>query len=104
VFFASRCRKEFGDHSVFSNLEAHSALAERSHSAHTRIMTLKNSAVLALIGMTLLSVLLTALFIRNLVALTSDAIPVVAVLSSLVHAFAALSVAVFFYFFQRAQG
>ena len=67
-------------------------------------MTLKNTAtVLALAGMTLLSVLLIAVFIRNLVAFTSDAVPVAAVLSSLVHAFAALSLAVFFYAFQRSQ-
>jgi hypothetical protein len=71
--------------------------------ADTRNMTLKNAAVLALVGMTLLSVLVIAGFVRNVVAVMSDAIPVMAVLSSLVHAFAAVTVAMFFYFFQRAQ-
>jgi hypothetical protein len=67
-------------------------------------MTLKNAAVVALIGMAMLSLLLIAGFVRNLIAVVSDAIPMIAVLSSLVQAFAAVSVAMFFYFFQRAQG
>ena len=67
------------------------------------MMTLKNAAVLALIGMALLSALLIAAFVKNLVAVASDAIPIFVLLSSLVHAFAAVSVAMFFYFFQRAQ-
>jgi hypothetical protein len=67
-------------------------------------MTLKNAAVLAFIGMTLLSVLQAVVFVRNLVALGNGVIPVLTVVSSLVHAFAAVSLAMFFYSFQRAQG
>ena len=66
-------------------------------------MTLNNAAVLAFIGMTLLSVLTLVVFIRNLLAFLNGVLPVLPVLSSLVHAFAAVTVAVFFFSFQRAK-
>ena len=66
-------------------------------------MTLKNAAVLALLGTALLTMLLLVVFINNLVALMSGAIPAMLLLTSFVHVFASLSVALFFYVFQKAH-
>jgi hypothetical protein len=66
-------------------------------------MTLKNAALLALIGMSLLTLLLLVGFINNLVALANGVIPPTVFVSSMIHAFAALSVAVFFLTFHRTQ-
>lgn len=70
---------------------------------HTPTMTLKNAALLALIGMTLLTILLLAALVNNLFAFTRGLIPMTALLLSCTHSFAALSVAVFFYAFHGAQ-
>jgi hypothetical protein len=66
-------------------------------------MTLKNAAFLALIGLTLLSVLLLADFITAVLGVMRDVIPVMALLKSLVYTFASVSLAVFFYVFHKAQ-
>jgi hypothetical protein len=66
-------------------------------------MSLKNAALLALIGMTLLTILLVASFISTTLAVIRDLIPAVALLTSLAHVFTSLTVLVFFYVFHRAQ-
>jgi hypothetical protein len=66
-------------------------------------MRLKNAAFLALIGMTLLTVLLAVGFIRDVSSLLAGAIAALAVLISLIHLLASLSVAVFLYVFYKAQ-
>ena len=66
-------------------------------------MILKNAAFFAFIGMALLTVLLAAGFIRDLSALLAGAIAAMALLISLVHLLASLSVALFFYVFHKAQ-
>jgi hypothetical protein len=66
-------------------------------------MSLKNAALLALIGMTLLTILLVASFISTTLAVIRDLIPPVALLASLAHVFTSLTVLVFFYVFHRAQ-
>jgi hypothetical protein len=66
-------------------------------------MSLKSAALLALIGMMLLTVLLAASFITNLLGVMRDVVPPVALLASLVHVFASLSVLLFFYVFHRTQ-
>jgi hypothetical protein len=66
-------------------------------------MTLKNAAFLALIGLTLLSVLLLADFITAVLGVMRDVIPVMALLKSLVYTFASVSLALFFYVFHKAQ-
>jgi hypothetical protein len=66
-------------------------------------MTLKNAALFALIGTILLTVLLGAGFIRDLVSFGSGAVAAIALLISGVHFLASLSVAVFFYVFHKAQ-
>jgi len=78
-------------------------LANDAVSIHTPNMSLKNAALLALIGMVLLTVLVVIGFISTLLGVMRDLIPAMALLRSLVHVFASLSVLVFFYVFYRAQ-
>jgi len=66
-------------------------------------MTLKHASTLAFIGTTLLAVLMVVDLILNLMSIMRGLIPAVMVLTSLIYAFAALSVAVFFYVFHRTQ-
>jgi hypothetical protein len=66
-------------------------------------MTLKSAAFFALIGMILLTVLLAAGFIRDVSAILAGAIAAIALLKSLIHLLASLSVAVFLYVFYKAQ-
>jgi len=66
-------------------------------------MNLKNAALLALIGMVVLSVLLLAGFIRDISSAASGLIPAVSVLKSLVYLFASVAVTVFFYVFHRSN-
>jgi hypothetical protein len=66
-------------------------------------MSLKNAALLALIGTVLLTVLVLAHFITTILGVIRDLIPAMALLTSMVHLFASLSVLVFFYVFYRKQ-
>ena len=78
-------------------------LANDAESIHTPTMSLKNAALLALIGTLLLTVLVVAHFISTVLGVMRDLIPAMALLTSLVHLFASLSVLVFFYVFYRKQ-
>jgi len=78
-------------------------LANDAESIHTPTMSLKNAALLALIGTILLTVLVLAHFISTVLGVMRDVVPAMAVLTSLVHLFARLSVVVFFYVFYRKQ-
>ena len=77
--------------------------SRRERQAYNSIMTLKNAAFFALIGMTLLTVLLAAGFIRDISGLIAGAVAAVAFLTSGIHLFASLSVTVFLYVFHKAQ-
>lgn len=66
-------------------------------------MQLRNAALFALIGMVLLTVLLAAGFIRDVVGLAQGAVPAIAVLTSGIHLLASLGLAVFLYVFHRAR-
>ena len=66
-------------------------------------MGLKNAALLASVGILLLTVLVVANFISTALGVMRDLIPSMALLTSLVHVFTSLSVLVFFYVFYRAQ-
>jgi hypothetical protein len=66
-------------------------------------MSLKTSAFLALIGMILLTVLVTADFINTVAGIMHDVVPMVALLRSLIYLLASLTVTVFFYVFQKSQ-
>jgi hypothetical protein len=66
-------------------------------------MTLKSAALFALVGMILLTLVVASGFIRDISALTAGAISANAMLVSLVHLIASLSVTVFLYVFHKAQ-
>jgi hypothetical protein len=80
-----------------------SVLATCSRTDHTSSMSLKNAALLALIGTLLLTVLLVFGFVNDVLNVSQGLIPATKVLSSLIHVFAALTVTVFFFVFHRAQ-
>jgi hypothetical protein len=84
-------------------LKSPSALAEGAQNIHTLGMSLKNAAFLALVGMILVTILLKAVLIGDAVAVVRGLIPVMRVLTSLIYAFASLSVVVFLYAFYKAQ-
>lgn len=66
-------------------------------------MTLKNAALVALVGMILLTVLLLAGFIRDVASAANGLIPAIRVLTSLVYVVASVTVTVFFYVFHKTQ-
>jgi hypothetical protein len=70
---------------------------------HNPIMTLKNAALLALIGTILMTALLVWTFVFNFVNVLQGLVPAVVLFSSFIYAFGCFSVAVFFYVFHRAQ-
>jgi len=66
-------------------------------------MNLKSAAFLAFIGMALLTIMLAAVFIRDVSGLLAGAIAAVTVLTSFIRLLACLSVTVFLYVFYKAQ-
>jgi hypothetical protein len=66
-------------------------------------MTLKNAALLAMIGTILATVLLVWTFVFNFVNVLRGLAPPLMLFSWFIYAFASFSVAVFFYLFHRAQ-
>ena len=66
-------------------------------------MSLKNAAFFALIGMTLLTVMLAVVFIRDVSAVLAGAIAAITVLIEFINLLASVSVAVFLYVFYKAQ-
>jgi hypothetical protein len=71
---------------------------------HTPSMTLKSAALLALIGTILGTALVVWNLIFNVLNVMRDLVPSVTLISSLIYAFGALSVAVFFFVFHKGQG
>jgi hypothetical protein len=67
------------------------------------IMRLKDAALFAFLGMLLLTVLLAAGFIRDVMTLARGAIAAISVLTSGIHLVASLSVTIFLYVFHKAQ-
>lgn len=66
-------------------------------------MNLKNAAFFAFIGVAVLTILLAVGFIRDFSALLAGAIAAMALLISLIHLLASLSLTVFLYAFYKAQ-
>jgi hypothetical protein len=66
-------------------------------------MSLKNAALLALVGTLLLTVLLIVGFVTDALNVSQGLIPAKTMFASLIHSFAALTVTVFFYAFQKGQ-
>ena len=66
-------------------------------------MTLKNAALLALVGMILLTLLLLAGFIRDISSAVNGLIPAIRLLRSLVYVVASVAMTVFLYVFHKKQ-
>ena len=66
-------------------------------------MTLKNAALLALMGTILITAILVWDFVFNVLNLVRGLIPATMLFSSFIYAFACFSVAVFFYAFHKAK-
>jgi hypothetical protein len=66
-------------------------------------MTLKGAALLALIGMILVTALLTWDFVFTLLNVLQGLVPAVKLFSSIVYALGAFCVTAFFFVFHRAQ-
>jgi hypothetical protein len=75
----------------------------RSRGRIIAIMSLKNAAFFAWIGITLLTVLLAVGFVRDFSAFLAGAIAALALLKSGIYLLASLSVAVFLYVFYTKQ-
>jgi hypothetical protein len=78
-------------------------LAPVAKTIHNSTMTLKNAALLALVGTLLLTVVLTVDFIRTISGVLGGFVPAMALLRSLVYLFTSVSVTVFFWVFSRMQ-
>jgi hypothetical protein len=78
-------------------------VADDAASLHTPSMTIKNAALLALVGTILGTVLLVWMFVSTVVNVLRGVAPAVMLFPWFVYAFACFSVAVFFYVFRRAQ-
>jgi hypothetical protein len=74
-----------------------------THSVHTPPMTLKNAALLALIGTVLMTALLVWNFVFFFLNLLRGLVPAVTLFTSFIYAFGSFSVMVFFFVFHRAQ-
>ena len=72
-------------------------------SLHTPTMTLKNAALLALVGTTLMTALLLWNFVFTVLNVLRGVVPAVMLFQSFIYAFGCFSVMVFFYVFHRAQ-
>ena len=70
---------------------------------HTPTMTLKNAALLALIGTILMTALLVWTFVFTFLNVLRNLVPAVSLFSSFIYAFGCFSVAMFFFVFHRAQ-
>ena len=70
---------------------------------HTQTMTLKGAAFLAFIGTLLVTALLVWDFVFTVLNVLRGVTPAVTVFSSLIYAFGALAVTIFFFVFQKQR-
>jgi hypothetical protein len=68
---------------------------------HTRLMTTKNAAFLAFLATLLLSILLLWRLLMDILNVSQGLVPAASLLASIVYAFASVTVAVFFFVFQK---
>ncbi len=76
-------------------------MPKRFENVHTFGMTLKNAAFFALVGMVLLTVLVTIRLITDISGVLGGYVPVVALLTSIVQCVASVSLLVFFVVYHR---
>jgi len=74
--------------------------AERDH---TPTMTIKSAAFLALVGMILMTILVTVDFINVVLGVMRDVVPAMALLRSLIYLLASTTVTLFLFVFHKNQ-
>ena len=77
------------------------ALATSTRSTDTSSITLKQAAMLALIGTLLLTLLAAWDFFKTVSGVLNDVVPAIALIRSLIYLLASLSLTVFFYLFHQ---
>jgi hypothetical protein len=65
-------------------------------------MTVKNAALLALVGTGLLMLVLLATLVRDTTGVMNGTVPAIRLLTSLIRTFAAITVFVFFWVFRKS--
>ena len=70
---------------------------------HTSSMTLKSAALLALVGMILVTAVLVSDLVFTVFNVVRGLVPAVTLFSSFTYAFGAFGVALFFFVFHKAQ-
>jgi hypothetical protein len=83
--------------------EQEPGVAADTGNVHTPTMTLKNAALLALVGTILMTVLLVWNFVFTFLNVLRDLVPAVTLFQSFIYAFGSFTVAGFFFVFHRAQ-
>lgn len=78
-------------------------LANDAAGSHTARMSVKSAALVALIGITILTILVAGHFVFTLVGVVTGLIPALELLPALVYLLASLAVLVFFFVFYRAE-
>jgi hypothetical protein len=76
-------------------------LAKASSGPHNLAMNLKSAAFLAVIGTLLLTILLTFDFVKLVLGVARDIVPLLALIRAAIYLFASLSVTVFCFVFYR---
>ena len=84
-------------------MKVRARVAADTTSVHTPTMTLKNAALLALVGTILMTVLLVWNFVSNVLNVLRGVEAPIALFASFIYAFGCFSVMVFFFVFHRAQ-
>jgi hypothetical protein len=88
---------------VKPNIAKERELRPDTRSVHTPTMTLKNAALLALVGTILMTILLLWNFVFTFLNVLRDLVPAVTLFSTFIYAFGSFSVMVFFFVFHRTQ-
>jgi hypothetical protein len=78
-------------------------IADGSAVVDTPSMTLKGAALLALVGTLLITALLLAMFVSNVLFVVRGVQPPVVLIPSFIYAFGCLTVTVFFFQLYRSQ-
>jgi len=90
-------------HCECRSVVAHGKLRPDTRRVHTPTKTLKNAALLALVGTIVMTVLLVWNFVSNFLNVLRGVDAPVVLFSSFIYAFGCFSVAAFFYVCHRAQ-
>jgi hypothetical protein len=78
-------------------------LADHTANIHNPTMTLKNAALLALVGTVMVAALTVWTFVFNFLNVLRGLSPAVTLFSTFIYAFACFTLAVFLFVFHRAQ-